>query len=159
TVFKSIDLGTGDGSRRDWIYVPKLGLIISKVIDGVSSNSGQKPVSEDLSADMDPANQPENAQSKDAEIKKSLEQTIISAAQEISKKVELAKDKAKKSDAAGNVYEGQFKDEQFHGLGKLTLSAGGVYEGYFHNGQPHGIGKYVNARGYILAGQFQNGLL
>ena len=45
TIFKSVDLGTGDGSRRDYVYMTKLGLIISKVIDGVSQNSqGQQAV-------------------------------------------------------------------------------------------------------------------
>lgn len=42
-VFKSIDLGTGDGTRRDYVYLNKLGLVISKDLDGSQNSQGQQP--------------------------------------------------------------------------------------------------------------------
>jgi len=44
------------------------------------------------------------------------------------------------SDAKGcvSVYEGEFKENMFHGRGKLQLRDGATYEGSFLRGQPDG---------------------
>ena len=37
--------------------------------------------------------------------------------------------------ASGDQYDGQFKNNKFHGKGKYTWNTGDVYEGGFVNGQ------------------------
>ena len=54
------------------------------------------------------------------------------------------------------VYEGKFKDGEFHGRGKLTYPAGDIYEGAFKDGQFHGIGKWNSANGDIYEGSWLN---
>lgn len=41
-----------------------------------------------------------------------------------------------------NIYEGEFKDDQMHGVGKIHYSREDViYEGLFKNGETSNIGK------------------
>jgi hypothetical protein len=65
-------------------------------------------------------------------------------------------------------YEGQFRNDVFHGQGKLIYRNDDRYEGEFRDGLPHGRGVYVfspatdndqNTPGYRnrYEGQFQNG--
>ena len=38
------------------------------------------------------------------------------------------------------VYEGTWKNDLYHGEGKLSISRNEVYEGYFEKGKKHGLG-------------------
>ena len=62
------------------------------------------------------------------------------------------------SGSVKTTYKGTFKDNLYHGRGKLTHNAGPtdfVYEGEFKNGQPHGIGTYI----FVTAMQKNAGIL
>ena len=52
-------------------------------------------------------------------------------------------------------FEGEFKDGEYHGKGKLTFDNGDVYEGEFKDGEYHGMGKATLANGDVLEGIFQ----
>ena len=43
----------------------------------------------------------------------------------------------------GYEYEGQFKDGEFHGHGKIKTDEGEVYEGNFKNGDFNGYGTFT----------------
>ena len=45
--------------------------------------------------------------------------------------------------ANGNVYEGEFVDNRFHGLGRFSFNDGSVYEGEFFEGKIDGDGTLV----------------
>ena len=47
---------------------------------------------------------------------------------------------------AGSVYEGQWKIDKFHGLGKLTDANGSVKEGDFFYDKFQGVGVYDGPR-------------
>jgi len=56
--------------------------------------------------------------------------------------------------ADDNVYEGHFRDDQFHGVGKITYSRDGhIFEGIFENGFASTIGRLIpNDRSYTYIG-------
>ena len=51
----------------------------------------------------------------------------------------------------GNVYHGEFFEDEVHGRGRLTICPGSileeVYDGEFHRGVKHGRGIYVYRKG------------
>ena len=47
----------------------------------------------------------------------------------------------------GDVYEGEFSENQFNGKGKLTYHSGSIFEGDFVDGIPHGKGKLTKHDG------------
>ena len=57
----------------------------------------------------------------------------------------------------GNIYEGEFKDGKWEGLGKYSFNHGNIYEGEFKNGKFHGLGKYSFSNGNIYEGEFKDG--
>lgn len=59
----------------------------------------------------------------------------------------------------GGEYQGQFKNNQFDGEGKLTKKNGDVYEGQFKEGLFNGEGQYTSADGKIYKGQFVDGAI
>ena len=56
------------------------------------------------------------------------------------------------------IYEGQFKDNLFHGWGRY-ISEKGVYWGNFHLGMRHGRGKFVGHNGAVQEGNWNMGLI
>ena len=59
--------------------------------------------------------------------------------------------------ADGSKYEGEWKDNQPNGQGKLTLADGGKYAGKWKDDQPHGQGKLTRPDGSKLIGQWKDG--
>ena len=59
----------------------------------------------------------------------------------------------------GAVYDGETRDNLFHGEGTLTWPDGRYYEGAFREGRLHGHGKLVDRRGCVQEGQFVDGVL
>lgn len=59
----------------------------------------------------------------------------------------------------GAVYDGETRDDLFHGEGTLTWPDGRYYEGAFREGRLHGHGKLVDRRGCVQEGQFVDGVL
>lgn len=59
----------------------------------------------------------------------------------------------------GAVYDGDFKDELFHGQGTLTWPDGRQYRGQFREGRIHGEGQLVDRQGCAYQGHFENGVL
>jgi len=57
----------------------------------------------------------------------------------------------------GDVYKGEFKNGEKHGVGKLICNNGDVYEGEFENGKKHGVGKLICNNGDVYDGKFENG--
>ena len=56
------------------------------------------------------------------------------------------------------IYEGEFKDDKFNGIGKYFYDKGDTYEGDFLNGEFHGQGKYVFEDGSLFHdGLWENG--
>ena len=47
----------------------------------------------------------------------------------------------------GNRYEGEFRDRQVNGQGKLTMTSGDVYVGHFTDSQLAGVGTMSFADG------------
>lgn len=56
----------------------------------------------------------------------------------------------------GEVYEGVFCDEQFHGHGIYRFMDGSVYEGMWHRGQRFGHGHFRSCEGWTYEGYFDN---
>ncbi|RYH31300.1 hypothetical protein EON65_02955 [archaeon] len=54
----------------------------------------------------------------------------------------------------GEVYEGMFVDETFHGVGLYKFSDGSVYEGQWHRGSRFGHGQLRSAEGWNYEGFF-----
>ena len=48
-----------------------------------------------------------------------------------------------------SIYEGEFKEGEFFGQGKMTWNDGGWYEGEWLNGDMHGRGREVRADGSL----------
>ena len=59
----------------------------------------------------------------------------------------------------GAAYDGETRDDLFHGEGTLTWPDGRYYEGAFRKGRLHGHGKLVDRRGCVQEGQFVDGVL
>ena len=59
----------------------------------------------------------------------------------------------------GAVYDGDTRDDLFHGEGTLTWPDGRYYEGEFREGRLNGHGKLVDRRGCAHQGQFVDGVL
>ena len=62
-------------------------------------------------------------------------------------------------DKLGNVYEGDFKDWQFHGQGVYKTSEGETYKGAFVDGQFSGRGEFEDSDGDVSTGEFASWLL
>lgn len=58
---------------------------------------------------------------------------------------------------SGDYYEGQFKDNNFHGAGKY-FGQNGIYEGQWENGLKSGFGKQKNLDGSSFVGTYDKGL-
>ena len=56
----------------------------------------------------------------------------------------------------GDLYDGEWRDNKFHGRGKLTMSSGTIYEGNFENNKMHGHGSFTFANGDKYTGLFEN---
>jgi len=59
--------------------------------------------------------------------------------------------------ARDHHYEGEFRDNRYHGTGKLTDEDGNIYTGEFRDGQFHGSGKFVTRDGRRYQGKFVDG--
>ena len=57
----------------------------------------------------------------------------------------------------GDKYEGEFKNEKFHGQGKYSFSNGNIYEGEFKDGKSHGLGSVTLPDGDTFVGYFKDG--
>ncbi|NQY74905.1 MAG: hypothetical protein HRT90_09115, partial [Candidatus Margulisbacteria bacterium] len=60
--------------------------------------------------------------------------------------------------ADGAVYDGEWKEGEMHGRGKMTYASGAVYDGERKKGKRHGRGKMTYADGEVYDGEFKNGL-
>eukprot|EP01035_Chromulina_nebulosa_P020109 gene20109-26109_t len=58
----------------------------------------------------------------------------------------------------GDIYEGNWNNNKYHGYGKIKFTDGGKYEGIFSNGLYHGKGKYEYANGKVYDGNWVNGV-
>jgi hypothetical protein len=56
------------------------------------------------------------------------------------------------------IYEGQFKNDVYHGWGRF-ISHRGVYWGYWTNGLRNGQGKFVSSDGSVQEGNWVMGVL
>lgn len=56
----------------------------------------------------------------------------------------------------GETYIGEFKNDEFHGKGKLIFPDGSFYEGDWANGVKEGEGLIHLANGKIIKGTFVN---
>jgi hypothetical protein len=52
----------------------------------------------------------------------------------------------------GTMYTGNWKDDQFHGFGKLSYPNKDTYEGNFESGKAQGQGKFTHANGTVYVG-------
>ncbi|RZK01893.1 MAG: molecular chaperone Tir, partial [Flavobacterium sp.] len=57
----------------------------------------------------------------------------------------------------GSYYEGEWKEGDCHGKGKLIYADGGIYEGSFKKGEPDGKGKIQYVGGDHYDGQWKAG--
>jgi hypothetical protein len=57
------------------------------------------------------------------------------------------------------MYEGEWFDDQIHGIGTAWFYSGSVYCGQFSNGKMHGNGRLVKADSTKINGEWFNGLL
>ena len=44
--------------------------------------------------------------------------------------------------SSGDIYEGEWQNDQPHGQGTYTYSCGEVFRGEYHSGKKNGLGKY-----------------
>ena len=58
----------------------------------------------------------------------------------------------------GEVYSGEWKDDQWDGIGCLKFAGGGQYDGDFRRDKLHGKGKYQFADGSVYEGFFKEDL-
>lgn len=58
--------------------------------------------------------------------------------------------------ANGSVYEGEFKDNNWHGKGREMRADGSVYEGEFRDSKRHGTGCCTLVNGSIYEGTWQD---
>ena len=57
----------------------------------------------------------------------------------------------------GCIFEGDWVEDQLHGVGRAIESDGGVYVGYWDRGIKHGFGVSRNTRGVMYAGEWVSG--
>ena len=74
-------------------------------------------------------------------------------------KNEEANGKGKLYFSSGAIYEGSFQAGVINGFGKYKYSSKDIYEGYFKNEEPDGQGKLITSDGDIYEGQFKGGQL
>ena len=60
------------------------------------------------------------------------------------------------TNANGNKYVGEWKDDKWHGQGIRNLADGDKYVGEFKNGKKHGQGVYTYVNGNKYVGKFEN---
>ena len=53
----------------------------------------------------------------------------------------------------GDIYEGEWKENEKHGHGRITYANGSAYEGEWKNDKKHGYGKTIE-EGYWKDGEF-----
>ena len=51
--------------------------------------------------------------------------------------------------STGAVYEGEFRGNKYHGEGKYTWNDGGAYEGGWRESKMHGFGEYKDKDGVV----------
>ena len=54
----------------------------------------------------------------------------------------------------GEVYEGQYVDENRHGIGEYHYGDGSIYEGEWYKGKRQGFGVFTNAEGDVYEGEW-----
>lgn len=59
--------------------------------------------------------------------------------------------------ANGDIYEGDYENDNFHGKGKFTFTNGNIYEGDWVNGKRHGKGKFTWANNDVYEGDWEHG--
>jgi hypothetical protein len=59
--------------------------------------------------------------------------------------------------SSGDVYEGQYQDEEKHGTGKYTSANGDAYEGTFVHGKKSGKGVFTYSSGNVYSGDYKDG--
>ena len=57
----------------------------------------------------------------------------------------------------GDIYEGEIKNSEFNGKGKLISNNGDIYDGDFENGEKTGFGKIIFSDGTIYEGNLEKG--
>lgn len=57
----------------------------------------------------------------------------------------------------GGLYEGEFRNDRYHGMGKLADKGGNIYTGAFEDGHFHGRGVYATTDGRTYNGEFVGG--
>lgn len=55
------------------------------------------------------------------------------------------------------IYDGEWADDQMHGVGKFTFASGATYEGSWVNNKYHGRGTYTWPDGRLYQGDWQEG--
>ena len=63
----------------------------------------------------------------------------------------------KSTSCTGDVYEGEFQKDDYHGRGKMTFAGGGSYDGEFQSALFHGRGKQTYAEGFSYDGEWADG--
>ena len=58
---------------------------------------------------------------------------------------------------SGNRYEGDWKNNKKHGIGKMKYINVGEYQGYWENGHRHGEGIFTYANGDVYSGWWRFG--
>ena len=56
-----------------------------------------------------------------------------------------------------DVYEGEWRDDKRHGVGRHVYASGGTYEGEWADDQRHGRGIFRFADGNTYEGEFEGG--
>jgi len=64
-----------------------------------------------------------------------------------------------RSENTWEKYEGEFKNDDWHGSGRLSLSNGDVFQGTFKKGVIQGKGTYMTGRGEMVIGEWQENTL
>lgn len=59
---------------------------------------------------------------------------------------------------SGNVYKGEYFEDERHGQGRMEWTDGSVYEGEWQNGIQHGWGKMIYPNGKVKEGIFEGNI-
>ncbi len=54
------------------------------------------------------------------------------------------------------IYEGQFKNDLYHGYGRFIFANGNYYIGSWQDGKRSGFGKFIEISGKSYAGMWSN---